>query len=119
MTETQIARMEARAMEQRWPTKPEYRDALIKRNVKIILNPNSSERAVAAASKVIIAAEAQNQADEHKVIDVRVITRNDDLDGIAADLGIEVGVIEAVQREADLGIDGTEAEGQPQPNYRT
>jgi hypothetical protein len=118
MTETQIARMEAKAMQQRWPIRDEYREAVIKRNVKIILNPNSSERAVAAASKVIIAAEAQNQADEHKVIDVRVITRNDELDGIAADLGIEIGLVEAVQREADLGIDGTEAESQPQPNYR-
>ena len=64
MTETQIARMEARAVEQRWPVKPDYRDALIKRNMKIILNPNSTERAVSAASKIILAAEAQNIADE-------------------------------------------------------
>jgi len=118
MTETQIARMEAKAMQQRWPIKPEYREAVLRRNIRIIADPNSSERAVAAASKVIIAAEAQNQADEHKVIDVRVITRNDELDGIAADLGIEIGLVEAAQREADLGIDGTEAESQPQPNYR-
>ena len=64
MTETQIARMEARAVEQRWPVRPDYRDALIKRNMKIILNPNSTERAVSAASKIILAAEAQNIADE-------------------------------------------------------
>ena len=118
MTETQIARMEARAMEQRWPTKPEYREALIRRNMKIIADPKSTERAIVAASKVILAAEAQNQSDEHKVIDVRVTTRNDRLDGIAADLGIEIGLIEAAQREADLGLDGIEAESQPRADYR-
>ncbi len=110
MTETQIARMEAKAMEQRWPTKPEYRDALIKRNMKILLSPYSTERAVAAASRVILAAEQQNQLDEHKVIDVRVTTRHDQLAGIAADLGIEVGAIEDAARQADLGIGSTEGE---------
>jgi hypothetical protein len=116
MTETQIARMEARAMQQRWPIRDDYREALIKRNMKIILNPNSTERAVAAASKVMLAAEAQNQSDEHKVIDVRVTTRNDRLDGIAADLGLEIGLIEAAEREADLGIDRTQATSQPRAN---
>jgi len=111
MTETQIARMEARAMEQRWPTKPEYRDALIKRNMNIILNPKSTERAVAAASRVILAAEQQNQLDEHKVIDVRAQTRHDELAGIAADLGIEVGAIEDAARQADCGIGGIESPG--------
>jgi len=111
MTETQIARMEARAMEQRWPIKPEYRDALIKRNMNIILNPKSTERAVAAASKVMLAAEQQNQLDEHKVIDVRVQTRHDELAGIAADLGIEVDLVENAARQAGGGVAGIEAEG--------
>ncbi len=104
MTETQIARMEARAIEQRWPVKPEYRDALIKRNVKIILNQNSTERAVAAASKIIIAAEAQNQADEHKVIDVRVQTRHDELARIAVDLGLDVSAIEDATGATDSSV---------------
>jgi len=119
MTETQIARMEAKAMQQRWPIRDEYREAVIKRNMKIILNPNSSERAVAAASKVMLAAEAQNQSDEHKVIDVRVITRNDELAGIAADLGIEISLVEDAEREADLGFGRTQAEGQPRTNHGT
>jgi hypothetical protein len=108
MTETQIARMEARAMEQRWPTKPEYRDALIKRNMNIILNPKSTERAVAAASRVILAAEQQNQLDEHKVIDVRVVTRNDQYDAIAAELGIAPDLIEHAARQADILAGRTE-----------
>jgi hypothetical protein len=110
MTETQIARMEARAMEQRWPVKPEYREAVLRRNIRIIADPKSTERAIVAASKVILAAEAQNQSDEHKVIDVRVQTRHDELAGIAADLGIEVGAIEDAARQADCGIGGTEGQ---------
>jgi hypothetical protein len=55
--------------------------------------------------------EAQNQKDEHKVIDVRVQTRHDELAGIAADLGIEVGAIEDAARQADCGIGGIEGQG--------
>jgi hypothetical protein len=92
--------MEARAMEQRWPVKAEYRDAVLKRNMRIILSPNSTERAVSAASKVILAAESQNQSDEHKVVDVNLATRHDQLSGIAADLGIEIGVISNAESES-------------------
>ena len=87
-------------MEQRWPVKAEYRDAVLKRNMRIILNPNSTERAVSAASKVILAAESQNQSDEHKVVDVNLATRHDQLSGIAADLGIEIGVISNAESES-------------------
>lgn len=44
--------------------------------------------------------ESMNQKDEHKVIDVRVSTRHDQLVEIAADLGIEVGAIENASRSA-------------------
>jgi hypothetical protein len=116
MTETQIARMEARAMQQRWPIRDDYREAVIKRNMKIILNPNSTERAVAAASKVMLAAEAQNQSDEHKVIDVRVVTRNDQYDAIAAELGIAPDLIEHAARQADIALGATEANATPRAN---
>jgi hypothetical protein len=61
-----------------------------------------------AARKVVLEMEAQNQRDEHKVIDVRVQTRNDQLPGIAADLGIEVGLIEDAARKADSGAGADE-----------
>ena len=54
--------------------------------------------------------EAQNQKDEHKVNDVRGQTRHDELAGIAADLGIEVGAIEDAARQADCGIGGIESQ---------
>lgn len=63
-----------------------------------------------AARKVVLEMEAQNQRDEHKVIDVRVQTRNDELARIADDLGIEVGLIEDAARQADCGIGGTEGQ---------
>lgn len=107
MTETQIARMEARAVVQRWATKPEYRDAVIKRNMKIILNPNSTDRAVAAASKIILAAEAQNIADEQHADHTRMDAgRNRVLallggDGSTANPLILDGRREAVARISD------------------
>lgn len=67
-----------------------------------------------SASKALLAAEGQNQADEHKAVDVQVSTRHDRLDAIAADLGIDIGLIEAVQGQADSSS-GCDAE----PHNRT
>jgi len=103
-------RMMRKAVTQRWPIPPEYREAIIKRAIRCVANPSSSEREANSASKLLLAAEAQNQADEHKVIDVRVATRNDQLDAIAADLGIEIGIIEDAARQADSGTGGAAEE---------
>ena len=58
-----------------------------------------------------MAAESQNQADEHKVLDVSISTRNAELDAIAADLGIEIGFIEAVSRPSEGSTDRVERDG--------
>lgn len=91
--------MAQKALEQRWPIKPEYREGLIRRLTAIVISPNSKPREVIAASRALIAAESQNQADEHKVVDVRLSTRNDQLDAIATDLGIEVSVVIDAERK--------------------
>ena len=57
-------RMMAKAMTQRWDMKPEYKAAIISRLVRIVADPESSPREVTAASKALIAAEAQNQTDD-------------------------------------------------------
>jgi hypothetical protein len=57
--------MIAKAFEQRWPIKPEYREALIKRLMRIIADPTSSPREVTAASKALLAAETQNTEAEN------------------------------------------------------
>ena len=56
--------MAQKALEQRWPIKPEYREALVRRLVRIIADPNSSAREVTSASKALIAADACNVADD-------------------------------------------------------
>ena len=50
---------------QRWPMKPEYRDAVVRRLTKIVADPASSAREIASASRTLATIEAQNQADEH------------------------------------------------------
>jgi uncharacterized Ntn-hydrolase superfamily protein len=98
-------RMIERAIKNRWLTDNLKSDALaaIKRGLNC-----GDDRAEQTAVRNLIAMEAQNQKDEHKVIDVRVQTRHDELAGIAADLGIEVGAIEDAARQADCGIGGIE-----------
>ena len=101
-------RMIERAIKNRWLTDDLKADALaaIQRGLRC-----GDDRAEQTAVRNLIAMEAQNQKDEHKVIDVRVTTRHDQLAGIAADLGIEVGLIEDVAGKADSGIEGIEEAG--------
>ena len=56
--------MAQKALEQRWPIKQEYREALVKRLVRIIADPNSSAREVTSASKALIAADSVNGAED-------------------------------------------------------
>ena len=95
-------RMMARALEQRWPISENARKAIVGRLLRIVADPTSSAREATAASKALLAAEGQNQLDEHKVIDVRVVTRNDRYDAIAAELGIAPDLIEHAARQADI-----------------
>ena len=108
MTELQEARLLGRAI-RRWPVPDGEKSKTMERlyYLRDFAEKQSTQLAAAAA---IIAAEGQNQKDEHKILDVSVETRHDKLDAIAQDLGIEVGLIEAIEGEADSGLDGTEAE---------
>lgn len=75
----------------RWNTS-ELREAMLE-NLEEDLR-SDDPRIRNAARKIVVTMEAQNQKDEHKVIDVRVSTRHDQLSRIAADLGIEDSDIE-------------------------
>lgn len=57
--------MARKAIEQRWKVKPEWKDAMIQRLVRIIADPKSTPREVTSASRTLIAAEGQNQSDDH------------------------------------------------------
>jgi hypothetical protein len=75
----QETRMMARALTQRWPVPPEYKTIIVKQLMKVIADPQSSPREKTSAAKALMAAEKQNQEDEHKVVDIeiqrRVITK--------------------------------------------
>lgn len=58
-----------------------------------------------------MAAEKQNQDDEHKVVDVRIANRHAELDAIAADLGIEIGLVEDAHRSSTGGTAAIEGGG--------
>jgi hypothetical protein len=78
--------------------------------MKVIADPASSPREVTAAAKALLAAEAQNQADEHKAVDVSLRTEHDRLDAIARDLGINVGLIANAEGQSggsDSGVETT------------
>lgn len=62
---TRDTRLLAKAIKKRWPIPDEYRESLIKRQVKIAIDPGSSPREATSAFKAIVAAERQNQEDEH------------------------------------------------------
>ena len=82
--------MWGRSMKERWPIKDAYREAMIRRVVQIIADPESTKREVATASRVLLTAESQNQTDQRDddAVDQR---RNRFLD-IAAGLGIATAV---------------------------
>jgi hypothetical protein len=94
-------RMEQKAVLQRWPMTPEYRKNIIDRNMRIINDPQSTAREVASASKTLMTAEQQNQADEHKFAELHSATRDSELDALASDLGIEICLIEDAARAQD------------------
>lgn len=74
--------------------------------MRVLADPSSSPREVTAAAKALIAAESQNQSDEHKVVDIELRAEHDRLDAIAADLGIEIDFIEATARASGGGVGG-------------
>ena len=78
--------------------------------MRVLADPASSPREVTAAAKALIAAESQNQSDEHKVVDIELRAEHDRLDAIAADLGIEIDFIEAAARASSGGV-GVDADG--------
>jgi hypothetical protein len=103
--------MMAKALIQRWPISVDAKAQIIERLVDIVSDPSSSPREVTAAAKGLLSAEKQNQDDEHKVVDVRIQSRHAELDAIAADLGVDLGVVEDASRKAEGGTVGPERIG--------
>lgn len=89
------------AVRKRWDISEEFRRVALER-LAMIVSTGDDEIALKAIAEVR-QLENQNQKDEHKLVDVSISTRHDQLDAIAADLGIDVGIIEAASRKAGIG----------------
>jgi hypothetical protein len=103
--------MMARALTQRWPLSPEYRNIIVKQLMKVIADPQSSPREKTSAAKALMAAEQQNQADEHKLVDVRIHHKITELAEIAGEIGVDIDLIQDAERSRSGSVDGTEVDG--------
>jgi hypothetical protein len=97
------------AVRKRWDISEDFRKIALAR-LAMIVSTGDDDIALKAIAEVR-QLESQNQKDEHKVLDVSISARNDELDAIAADLGVEIGVIEAASRQTEGGVDRTERDG--------
>ena len=117
MTPKQEARLINRAVVSRWDISPDEMQKTIERVID--LRDNALDEATQmAAIRAIVSMVGQNQKDEHKVIDVRVVTRNDQYDAIAAELGIAPDLIEHAARQADIAAGRTEENATTNANQR-
>ena len=64
------------------------------------------ERAEQTAVRNLLMMEAQNQGDEHKLVDVRIQQEHDRLDAIAAELGVDPVAVADAARSAGLIASG-------------
>lgn len=94
------------AIKKRWEIPEAFRGLIVDRLRHVIENGDDDIALKAIAETRHL--EAQNQKDEHKVIDVHVSARLNQLDALAADLGIEVSALEDATRKASGGDRGTE-----------
>ena len=100
-----------RAVRRRWLT--DDQKPLAMERIRDILENSEDDRAVARALSILVQMESQNQTDEHKIVDVSIARRHAELDAIAADLGVEIGVIEDASRKAADNAIGTKRTGEP------
>ncbi len=59
-------RMVERALRKRWPIKEEHKEAVVTRLMMIVADRKSSNREATSAAKALLAAESQNQGDDHQ-----------------------------------------------------
>jgi transcriptional regulator of acetoin/glycerol metabolism len=84
-------RMMEKALKQRWPMTEEKRAIVINALLDVI-QTSDKPREITAAARALMSAEAQNQTDEHKLIDA-ISNDHDRISQIAIDLGIDPNLI--------------------------
>lgn len=107
----QEMRLEIRALRQRWPVEEAYRARIIRRLMAIALDPESKNRDANQAIRSLLAAEAQNQKDEHLAA---VQSDRNRFLAIAERLGIDADikrVTEVGTGSGSTGVDGERGDG--------
>lgn len=94
-----------KAINGRWPITDDYKEAVVKSLVKIIVSPDSTNREKTAAARVLVSAESQNQADEI-VSNEPINERGNRFLDIANGLGIDITTAKLTD---DRPSDNTEA----------
>lgn len=100
-------RMMSSALIQRWPMSEEKRQSVIDALLNVIQNSHNP-REITAAARALIAAEGQNQSDEHKVIDIANPGKNSRFAAIAQGLGIDPILIDSNAGETSRGTESVE-----------
>jgi hypothetical protein len=62
-------RMLERALREQWPIPDEYREPIVKRQVKIAIDPDSSSREATSAARCIVSMQSQNNEIALKALD--------------------------------------------------
>lgn len=101
-------RLIAKALEQRWPVPKDLRASLVRQMMVIIADKSASPRERTSAFKALLAAEKQNQDDEHKVLDATLQHRDAKLSAIARELGIDPSLIVDATNQPDSSSEGLE-----------
>lgn len=85
-------RLYEQAFRNRWEIPQETREALVIQ-LTAILEKSEKDRDKIAAARALLAAESQNQLDQHKLADLSSERYDDQLSSIARDLGIDPALI--------------------------
>lgn len=112
MKETFLA-IEVQALKQRWPIPEKFKEFLINKLLKIALDDETTNRESIMAAKALLAAEAQNQSDEHTA--AVQSDRNRFLE-VARQLGIEADFRLVTEERADSSDGGSDGAERPEPD---
>ena len=109
MTEKQEARLLGRAIK-RWDIPDTEKSNTIDRLIQL-RDSGEKEGTRLAASRALMDAEAMNQKDEHKFVDIQLEREHARLASIASELGVEECLIEDAHRQAGGSVEGVTPEG--------
>lgn len=102
--DVQDTRMYEKAIRQRWPIPDECRLPIVERQIRIAIDPNSSERAASIATRCLLEMERQNQQDEHHEQGETVkVEHSLDINSIAEQITGEEGFVEYLRTRACEG----------------